>query len=141
MRQGIAADHANPIAGMNTTPLIDVLLVLLIMLIMTIPPQTHAVKLDLPSPSTRTQVPPPNRLKNELVITQAGVLLWNGTPVTKQQLRQELALTQQMRPIPELHLRPAANARYGAVDEVLGIVKSEHVQSVGFVGNEAYLNM
>lgn len=141
MRQSFAADHASPIASMNTTPLIDVLLVLLIMLIMTIPPQTHAVKLDLPSPWPAAHVPPPNRLKNELVITETGALLWNGTPVSKQQLREELELTQQMRPIPELHLRPRANARYGTVDEVLGILKSEHVQSVGFVGNEAYQNM
>jgi len=140
MRQGFVADHANPIAGMNTTPLIDVLLVLLIMLIITIPPQTHIVKLDLPSPPPFS-VPPPNPLKNELVITETGALLWNGTPVSTQQLREELALTQEMRPIPELHLRPRPNARYGAVDEVLGIVKTEHVQSVGFVGNEAYQNM
>jgi biopolymer transport protein ExbD len=140
MRQPFVADHANPIAGMNTTPLIDVLLVLLIMLIITIPPQTHVVKLDLPSPRL-VRVPPPNPLKNELAITETGALLWNGTPISTQQLREELALTQEMRPIPELHLRPRPNARYGTVDEVLGIVKSEHVQSVGFVGNEAYLNM
>jgi biopolymer transport protein ExbD len=141
MRRTFFADHANPIASLNTTPLIDVLLVLLIMLIMTIPPQTNIVKLDLPLPRPSVHVPPPNPLKNELAITEAGALLWNGTPISVQGLREELALTQEMRPIPELHLRPQPNARYGTVDEVLGIVKSEHVQSVGFVGNEAYLNM
>lgn len=139
MRQRSAADYANPIAQMNTTPLIDVMLVLVIMLIITIPPQTHVVKLDLPAPWP-TKVPPPNAVKNELVITDAGSLLWNGAPVSTQVLREELALTQQMRPIPELHLRPEANTRYGTVDEVLAMIKSEHVQSVGFVGNESYLN-
>ena len=140
MRQRLAADHCSPIVNMNTTPLIDVLMVLLIMLIITIPPQSHIVKLDLPLPRS-IHVPPPNPLKNELVITETGAILWNGTPVSKQVLREELALTQEMRPVPELHLRPRANARYGTVDEVLAIIKSEHVRSVGFVGNEAYVNM
>lgn len=139
MRQVSTAEYANPIAAMNTTPLIDVLLVLLVMLIITIPPQTHAVKMDLPAPPT-SKLPPPNPFKNELVITSSGTLLWNGTPISRQDLRGELQLTQQMSPIPELHLRPDAKARYGTVDEVLAIIKTEHVQSVGFVGNEAYLN-
>ena len=140
MRQVSTAEYANPIAAMNTTPLIDVLLVLLVMLIITIPPQTHAVKIDLPAPPT-SRAPPPNPLQNELAITKAGTLLWNGIPISRQDLRAELQLTQQMSPAPELHLRPDAAARYGTVDEVLAIIKTEHVHNVGFVGNEAYLNM
>ena len=135
-----AADFEKPMAEMNMTPLIDVMLVLLVMLIMTIPPQTHAVKFDLPDPSP-VRLQPPNPLHNELAITDAGLLMWNGVPISRPALRGELALTQQMQPTPELHLRPAAHARYGTVDEILALIKSEHVQKVGFVGNEAYLNV
>ena len=121
----------------NTTPLIDVMLVLLIMLIITIPVQTHAVKLDLPQ--DQNQPPPPIMpTKNKVVITAGGQILWNGTPVTTQQLRLYLDATQQMDPIPELHLQPEPNARYALVDQVLAITKRAHVDKMGFVGNEAY---
>src|SRR6476646_7643485 len=96
--------EGEPMMEINTTPLIDVMLVLLIMLIITIPPQTHAVKLDLPVNQT------------------------NVTP-------------QQMNPVPELHLQPDATARYELVDEVLAVTKKAHVQKMGFVGNEYYMNV
>ncbi len=132
-------DSAEPMMEINTTPLIDVLLVLIIMLIITIPPQTHAVKLDLPQ---QTDAPPPpvEPTKNKLVITQPGQVLWNGTPVTLIQLRQYLDVSQQMNPVPELHLQPEPNARYELVDEVLAVTKRAHVSKMGFVGNEAYGN-
>lgn len=139
MRQLSLSDSQAPIAAMNTTPLIDVLLVLLVMLIITIPPQTHAVKFDLPAPARK--IPPANPLKNELEISRSGTLLWNGVPISETTLRAELEFTGQMSTNPELHLRPDADARYGRVDEVLSIIKSEHVRNVGFVGNEAYLNL
>jgi biopolymer transport protein ExbD len=136
MRRPATIDTAIPIAGINTTPLIDVLLVLLVMFIITIPMQTHAVKLDLPTG------PPPavpfNPVVNELGITKSGVIRWNGAPMSEDRLGATLRLSQQMKPIPELHLRPDAEARYEAVDRVLAIIKREHVQKVGFVGNEAY---
>jgi biopolymer transport protein ExbD len=119
----------------NTTPLIDVLLVLLVMFIITIPLQTHAVKLDLPAPGPKAEVHP---IRNELVVAQSGMALWNGTPVNDRELRARLVATQQMQPTPELHLRPDAYARYERVDEVLALIKREHVQKVGFVGNERY---
>lgn len=127
-----------PMIEMNTTPLIDVLLVLLVMLIITIPLQTHAVKLDLPSCAN---CPLPRSLKNEIVITSSGAILWNGEPISEAGLRHDLRLTQQMRPVPELHLRPAADARYEVVDRVLATIKSEHVEKFGFVGNEAYATL
>ncbi len=130
-------DSAEPMMEINTTPLIDVLLVLIIMLIITIPPQTHAVKLDLPQ-NTNTPPPPVEPTKNVLVITQPGQVLWNGTPVTLIQLRQYLDVSQQMNPVPELHLQPEPNARYELVDEVLAVTKRAHVSKMGFVGNEAY---
>ena len=128
-----------PIMDINTTPLIDVLLVLLIMFIITIPIQTHAVKLDLPQ-SDGSPPPPVDPIKNKIVITAAGALLWNGAPVNTQQLRQYLEVSQQMDPLPELHLQPEPNARYEVVDQVLAITKQAKVEKMGFVGNEQYAN-
>jgi biopolymer transport protein ExbD len=124
---------------MNVTPLIDVMLVLLIMFIITIPIQTHAVKLDLPVDQQNTPPPPIDPVKNKVVITAAGQILWNGAPVNQDQLRQYLELSQQINPIPELHLQPEPEARYELVDEVLAITKRAHVEKMGFVGNEAYM--
>src|SRR5579884_4361233 len=120
MSMQTTTDNASgePMLDINVTPLIDVLLVLIIMLIITIPPQTHAVKLDLPQ-NTNTPPPPIEPLKNTVGITAAGAITWNGTPITQEQLRQYLEVTQQMNPVPELHLQPDATARYELVDEVL----------------------
>ena len=131
-----AADP-QPMIEMNTTPLIDVMLVLLIMLIITIPIQTHAVKLDLP---TCANCPAPKAISNEIAITRGGTILWNDVVLSESELRYELAATQRMPSVPELHLRPDAEARYEVVDRVLALVKRERVQKVGFVGNEAYAN-
>jgi biopolymer transport protein ExbD len=133
--------EGEPMLDINTTPLIDVMLVLLIMFIITIPIQTHAVKLDLPvqQPNPPPQVIEP--IKNKVVVSAQGQILWNGSPVTKQQLRQYLDVTQQMNPIPELHLQPDSTARYELVDEVLAITKQARVQKMGFVGNEYYTNI
>ena len=127
-----------PMLDINVTPLIDVMLVLLIMFIITLPIQTHAVKLDLPQ-DTNTPPPPIMPTKNKVVITGTNQILWNGSPVNQQQLRAYLDATQQMDPIPELHLQPEPNARYELVDQVLAVTKRAHVEKMGFVGNEAYL--
>ena len=132
--------EAEPMMDINTTPLIDVLLVLIIMLIITIPVQSHAVKLDLPVNQPNQLPPPVLPVKNILVVTAQGQALWNGTPVGLDQLRQYLDITQQMNPIPELHLQPEPLAPYGAVDEVLAVTKRAHVEKMGFVGNEAYMD-
>jgi biopolymer transport protein ExbD len=131
--------EGEPMMDINTTPLIDVMLVLLIMFIITIPPQTHAVKLDLPQDTGDTTPPPIDPVKNKIVVTQAGQVLWNGAPVNLTQLRQYLDVTQQMDPIPELHLQPEPEARYVLVDEVLSVTKQAKVTKMGFVGNEAYM--
>ena len=133
--------EGEPMVEMNMTPLIDVLLVLLIMFIITIPPQTHAVKLDLPQDQPTTTPPPIDPVKNKVVITQAGAVLWNGAPVNLTQLRQYLDVTQQMDPIPELHLQPEPDARYVLVDQVLAVTKQAKVSKMGFVGNEAYMSV
>ena len=128
-----------PLGEMNTTPLIDVLLVLLVTLIITIPPQTHAVKFDLPG---RTLLSfPIDRKANLITIDAQGGLRWNGRPIDPGTLRLELARTRQMMPAPELHLRPDADARHGDVDALLAIIKREQISRFGFVGNEAYQNI
>ena len=131
--------EGEPMMDINTTPLIDVMLVLLIMFIITIPVQTHAVKLDLPAP---TNSPPPPILptKNEVAVLNTNQILWNGTPVDLTVLRQYLEQSQTLNPIPELHIRPAQDARYEVVDNVLAVTKRANVTKMGFVGNEAYAN-
>src|SRR4051812_36328792 len=126
-----------PMMEMNTTPLIDVMLVLLIMFIITIPIQTHAVKLDLPACEN---CPVANPIRNEVAITSGGAILWNGQPISRQELGFMLHRTQRMKPIPELHLRPDPGARYELVYEVLAITKRAEVKKMGFAGNEAYVN-
>ena len=131
--------EGEPMLDMNVVPLIDVLLVLLIMFIITIPVQSHAVKLDLPVNQPNQAPPLVDPIKNRLVVTAAGVVLWNGAPVNLTQLRQYLEISQQMNPIPELHLQPEPDAPYGLVDEVLAVTKRAHVEKMGFVDNEAYM--
>ena len=142
MARVISVLEPAPIIDLNTTPLIDVMLVLLIMFIITIPIQTHAVKLDLPvDDPTNTTPPPIDPVKNKVVVTQGGAVLWNGAPVNLTQLRQFLDVTQQMDPIPELHLQPEPDARYELVDQVLAVTKQAKVSKMGFVGNEAYMTV
>lgn len=130
-------DDGQPMGEINTTPLIDVMLVLLVMIIMTIPPQTHAVKVDLPvnSKNQQQQVEPD---KNKLFIDAQGQVYWNSTPVDDLTLRQYLDSTVAMDPQPELHFQPDPEARYEVVDRILSIVKRANVTKLGFVGNEQY---
>src|SRR4051812_5093190 len=143
MSMQTASDNAEgePMMDMNVTPLIDVMLVLLIMFIITIPVQSHAVKLDLPVNQPNNPPPPIDPIKNVVTINSGNQVMWNGSPVTLPQLRAYLDATQQMNPIPELHLQPDATARYELVDEVLAVTKQAKVQKMGFVGNEYYMSV
>ena len=132
----IAAAESSPMDEINMTPLIDVMLVLLVMFIITIPLQTHAVKLDLPAKCEGCPVP--DALKNKLVVTNGGAILWNGTSVSKQDVRFLLVQTARMKPQPELHFQPEPDARWDLVDEVLAMTKRAGVKRMGFVGNETY---
>jgi len=140
MAMAVGGSDDEPMMDINTTPLIDVMLVLLIMFIITIPIQTHAVKLDLPQDQPNQQPPPIDPVKNKIVISPQDQVLWNGTPIDLVRLRQYLDVTQTMNPVPELHLQPEPNARYELVDEVLAVTKRARVEKMGFVGNEAYAN-
>ncbi|MDQ4419816.1 biopolymer transporter ExbD [Sphingobium sp. DEHP117] len=134
------SDDGEPVMEMNTTPLIDVMLVLLIMFIITIPIQTHAVKIDLPN----NQDPPPpdivDPVKNKVAIDAAGTITWNGSPIDKLTLRQYLRASMALPVEPELQFEPDRQTRYVTVDEVLAIIKASKVTKLGFVGNERYYN-
>ena len=125
------------ICDMNTTPLIDVMLVLLVMLIVTIPIQTHAVKIDLPvDPGLpRVDVPVIN-----LEIDFDGTPIWNGTPVpSRAQLANYFIATAAQIPQPEVHLRPNRLAKYDVVARTMADAQRLGVTKVGFVGNEQYV--
>jgi biopolymer transport protein ExbD len=129
-----------PMMEMNMTPLIDVLLVLLIMFIITIPIQTHAVKVDLPVNSKNQPQNPVDPQKNKISIDPAGVVSWNGSPVDEVTLRQYLDQSAGMTPEPELHFQPDPQARYEVVDRTLAVVKRSAITKLGFIGNEQYRN-
>ena len=141
MAMSAGSDDGEPMMEMNTTPLIDVMLVLLVMLIITIPIQTHAVKIDLPVNNPNPPPPPPVKPDvNKLVIDPTNTILWNATPIDYATLRDYLNRTREMSPEPELHIQPDAQSRYATVDQVLAEVKRSKVTKIGFVGNEQYAN-
>jgi biopolymer transport protein ExbD len=138
MAMSTGGAEGEPMMDINTTPLIDVMLVLLIMFIITIPIQTHAVKLDLPVDSQNQTPPPIDPVKNKIVVMPNRSILWNGTPVDEVTLRQYLDITTTMNPEPELHMQPHPEAPYEVVDQVLAVTKRANVTKLGFVGNEMY---
>lgn len=125
-----------PLGEMNTTPLIDVLLVLLVMFIMTIPVSTHSLDYDLPRPGPVGPIP--DRVSNVLTIDAAGQARWNGTAVADAQLADSLEQVSTMMPEPEIQYRPDALASYDRSAHVLAIVKQSGVSRFGFAGNEQY---
>ena len=132
------SDDGSPMMEMNTTPLIDVMLVLLIMLMITIPPVTHMVDIDLPIAQPPTDAPLVDPVVNKIFIDDNGAILWNGTASSQQQIADYLKQTKAMATEPELQFQPTENAPYVVVDEVLAVVKRSKITKFGFVGNENY---
>jgi biopolymer transport protein ExbD len=122
----------------NTTPLIDVMLVLLIMFIITIPIQTHAVKIDLPVDNKNQPPPEVDPVVNNVEIDFLNQVYWNRQPVSLEQLRTYFSQAASMQPEPELRLRPDPLARYEVVNEVMASAQRSGVTKMGFVGNENY---
>ena len=131
-------DDGTPMMEMNTTPLIDVMLVLLIMFIITIPVATHSVDIDLPVPNDEPVDNPIDPIKNRVFLTQEGRLLWNGEEISDQELANLLNQTKGITPEPELQYEPAQFAAYDKAVKVLNIIKASEVTKFGFVGNERY---
>ena len=121
----------------NTTPLIDVMLVLIIMLIITIPVQLHSVNLNMPQGN-----PPPNPVEPEVVaidIRVGGEMLWQGEPLNgRADLEKRLREVAARAPQPEVHLRPDKRVDYGAVASVLASAQRLGVVKLGMVGNEQF---
>lgn len=129
-----------PMMDINTTPLIDVMLVLIITLILSIPIQTHATKLDMP----QSTPPDANHIQPQIfniVIDSDNSIYWDGTPVTMDELEQHFRPYSNI-PVesqPELHIRPDKWTKYDMVAQVLAAAQRNRMEKIGFVGNEQYM--
>ena len=138
MAMSMGSDEGEPMMEMNTTPLIDVMLVLLIMFIITIPVATHAVNIDLPQPTTVPNEVTIDPIKNKLVLTATNQILWNGTPISEGQLVSIIASTKGINPEPELQFQPEEYASYEIANRMMKIITDAKVTKFGFVGNENF---
>ncbi|MFA7597238.1 MAG: biopolymer transporter ExbD [Novosphingobium sp.] len=132
------SDDGEPMMEMNTTPLIDVMLVLLIMFIITIPVATHSVDIDLPSGQNPPNSAVIDTVKNKVVLTSDNKVLWNGEAVNTGQLVTLLKDSMALPVEPELQFQPEADASYDLSARVMNIIKGSNVTKFGFVGNEQY---
>ncbi|WP_404482720.1 ExbD/TolR family protein [Novosphingobium sp. BL-52-GroH] len=141
MAMSAGKDDGSPMMDMNTTPLIDVMLVLLIMFIITIPVATHSIDIDLPVATPPTDTPPPiDPIKNKIVLTPDSKILWNGVQIDQNGLINSLQATTRMSTEPELQFQPEPDASYELSAQVLQVIKAAQVTKFGFVGNEQFAN-
>ena len=129
--------EAEPMMEINTTPLIDVMLVLIIMMIITIPPQTHAVKLNMPVGNPPPPLEPP--IIVQIDIDFDGTILWNAVAVTKAELEAKLIETAALPKQPEVHVRPNKLVQYKYVAMVMAASQRLGVTKMGIVGNEQFV--
>jgi biopolymer transport protein ExbD len=139
MQVGSGGGDDEVMIDINTTPLIDVMLVLIIMLIITIPIQTHAVKMNMPIGPSSPPPKPPEIIRIDVDFD--GTIGWNGTIVAdradlENRLSQVAALPDQ----PEVHLRPNKLVTYKHVAAVMASAQRLGVTKIGIVGNEQFMN-
>lgn len=138
MSVGTNTDNSEPTVEMNTTPLIDVMLVLIVMLIITIPVQTHAVKLDMPRPNNAAPSVPPEVINVDVDFD--GTILWNGNVVPNgETLVSYFKESAAKDPQPELHLKPNKLAKYDIVAKVLSSAQRVGLKHIGIVGTEQFM--
>jgi len=125
-----------PFSQLNITPLIDVLLVLLVMLMLSIPTVTHKVAVDLPTGTTGNA---PAAI-NKLFLNAAGTAIWNDIPMDSDRLRVRLERMAKDPTKPQLHFETDARARYERFDQLVAMIKRAGVEEVGFVGNAQFAN-
>jgi biopolymer transport protein ExbD len=124
-----------PMAEINMTPLIDVMLVLLVIFIITAPLFTHAIRLDLPKVASHSARETPHTVT--LSIDDAGKLYWNDSPVTFEQMRARFAEAGHAAQKPELHLRASSATRYEVIAQVMGAAQQAGLERIGFVTQPA----
>jgi len=134
MRRFVPAASADPqpIAGINTTPLIDVMLVLLVMFVITVPPTTHKLPIDLPQPGPAVALPPVTHL---LTIARTGAMTLDGVTVDTAGLQARLPAIA-ADPAAVLTLQTDAQTRYARFDETLATIKRAGIGKLAFVGND-----
>ena len=127
-----------PVADINTTPLIDVMLVLLVMIIITIPVQLHAVNLHLPAGDPPPAAHPPEVVRID--IASSGALSWNGTPLAGvADLKARLVAAAAQPEQPEMHVRPDQGAKYDAFATVMVAANQAGLTKVGVTGSEQFI--
>ncbi|MGD9842254.1 MAG: ExbD/TolR family protein [Steroidobacteraceae bacterium] len=127
-----------PMMDVNTTPLIDVMLVLLVMFIITIPPTKHSTEMDMPQNNpNQIQSEPPEVI--DLVIDFDGTYYWNGEQMSLDRIEQLFAIEHLKNPQPELHVRPDKWSKYDAVARILAAAQRGRMDKLGVVGMEQYM--
>jgi len=127
-----------PLSEINMTPLIDVMLVLLIIFIITIPSQTHAVKIDNPLPPPPNTPPPPPPEVINLGIDFDGTILWNSAPVDRTTLQGYIGEESVKQPQPEVHITVDKFAKYEIVAQTLADLQHRGLKKIGFVNNDFF---
>ena len=134
MSVGTTAE-GEPMSEINTTPLIDVMLVLLIMLIVTLPPQRHAVKLDTPVPPPENTPPPENPQEPvRIQVDFDGTIYWNGMVVDQRTMEANMRIEERRSPQPEIHIEPHQAAKYGYVATVMASAQRLGLTKLGVIG-------
>ena len=123
--------HQAPMADINVTPMVDVMLVLLVIFIITAPLFTHAIKLELPNAQSQAAPEKPETIT--LAINAEGKLFWNNAAITREELSQRIATASQKRPQPELQLRADKSTRYEVIAQVMSAAQNGGMNKIGFV--------